>query len=210
MTHRPKILVLDDNPDHLESIRRAFETSREFGGFFELAVFESVRKAKTEISQRVPDLAILDWRLSDGSGIEILPGYGRVAPFPIILMTSYGSPEAEADVLSKGALNYIQKDLPSIRRLPELCMHVLRFWQHLRRERDIGATGIDRAHRLSDLGMVAGGMVHDLNNKLTSIKRGAEIALEDISSGSINNDTVELLKIVIDSAKKWDFVEFSG
>jgi signal transduction histidine kinase len=197
-----RILVLDDDLDHLESIRRAFESTKEGKELFILEVVETVRAAKTLVRQRVPDLAIIDWRLSDGSGMELLPGYGRVANFPVILMTSYGSPDAEADVLSKGAVDYIQKELPSIRKLPELCTHVLRFWKHLKRERGIGETIIDRAHRLSDLGMVAGGMVHDLNNKLTSVKRGAELVLEDVRSATITTQTTTLLEMIVDSAQK--------
>ena len=199
MTAVPHILVLDDDLDHLESIERAFASAKET---FKLDLFETVRTAKAHVRRQTPDIAIIDWRLSDGSGMELLPGYGRPAAYPVILMTSYGSEEAEIDVLSKGALDYIQKDLPSIRRLPELCVHVLRFWRHLLREREIDANIIDRAHRLSDLGMVAGGMVHDLNNKLTSIKRGTELALEDAKTGKLSEQTVTLLETVVDSALK--------
>ena len=193
------VLVLDDDVDHQESIRRAFDSHREQ---FTLEQVETIRQAKASIRKRTPHLAIIDWRLSDGSGMELLPGYGRPAVFPVILMTSYGSSEAEVDVLSKGAVDYIEKDVPSLRRLPDLCIHVLRFWRHLNRERELNATVIDRAHRLADLGMVAAGMVHDLNNKLAAIKRAGELALEDLQKNQVTKDTVDFVETAVDSAKK--------
>jgi two-component system cell cycle sensor histidine kinase/response regulator CckA len=194
-----RVLVLDDDSDHMEAMRRIFVP---FSSQFALETVETVRQAKNSIRKRTPDLALIDWRLSDGSGTELLPGYGRPAAFPVILMTSYGNEEVEADVLSKGAVDYVVKNPTELRRLPELCSHVLRFWRHLLRERDVSNTAVARAYRLSDLGMVAGGMVHDLNNKLAAIKRAVELATEDIREEKITEKTIILLGTARESAFK--------
>jgi DNA-binding NtrC family response regulator len=82
------ILLLEDNSDHVELIRRALEGSH-LGD--ELKVYENLADARQSIKLSTPGLVIADLNLPDGKGtdlIEISQGYSN---YPVILMTSFGA-----------------------------------------------------------------------------------------------------------------------
>ena len=60
-----------------------------------------------------PDLVILDMRLPDGDGFDLLPditGVGDAAP-PVIVVTAYGDIGQAVDAMKMGAADYLRKPL---------------------------------------------------------------------------------------------------
>ena len=60
-----------------------------------------------------PDLVILDMRLPDGDGLDLLPdltGAGDAAP-PVIVVTAYGDIGQVVDAMKMGAADYLRKPL---------------------------------------------------------------------------------------------------
>jgi DNA-binding NtrC family response regulator len=60
-----------------------------------------------------PDLVILDMRLPDGDGLDLLPditGAGDAAP-PVIVVTAYGDIGQAVDAMKLGAADYLRKPL---------------------------------------------------------------------------------------------------
>ena len=67
-----------------------------------------------------PDLAILDIRLPDMSGIDVFEAIHRELPrLPVIIITAYGTTETAIGAIQKGAYDYIYKpfDVPEMLRL---------------------------------------------------------------------------------------------
>src|SRR3954470_19846290 len=59
-----------------------------------------------------PDLVLLDVGLPDMDGLEVcrqLKAMPRLAPVPVIFLTSQSSPEAEVEGLTAGGIDYITK-----------------------------------------------------------------------------------------------------
>lgn len=71
--------------------------------------------------EKRPDLLLLDERLPDGSGLELLNGGGAsssgAAP-PAIIMTAYGEVEQAVTAMKRGAVDYLEKpvDLDQLER----------------------------------------------------------------------------------------------
>ncbi len=59
-----------------------------------------------------PDIVLLDLRLPDTSGLEVLPAILELDPaLPVVLMTAYGSVDGAVEAMRKGAADYLQKPL---------------------------------------------------------------------------------------------------
>ncbi len=72
----------------------------------------SVAEAMTRISAARPDVAVLDVRLPDGSGIELCRDL--LSDFPelrCLMLTSFTSDEAMLDAVLAGASGYVVKDI---------------------------------------------------------------------------------------------------
>ena len=107
MTDTPHILVIDDE----ESICFAFEryfTSRGFA----VRTASSVRQGFDCYRERRPDVAFLDVRLPDGSGLDLLEKLRAEDPAAtVIVMTAHGSLETVTRAIRGKAFDYLVKPL---------------------------------------------------------------------------------------------------
>jgi signal transduction histidine kinase/response regulator of citrate/malate metabolism len=123
------ILVIEDENAHAEMIRCAFVRSADH---FCLTLATSLGEARDRLTQGFqPDLVITDWFLPDGQGTELLSGEHDVAPFPLIVMTSYGDEKAAVDAIKAGALDYVVKSTTTLPSMPHIAERALREWRHI-------------------------------------------------------------------------------
>ncbi len=63
-------------------------------------------------AEEPPDLALLDLRLPDASGLDVLERLRAIdAALPIVLMTAFGSVRDAVEAMRRGAFDYVQKPL---------------------------------------------------------------------------------------------------
>ena len=137
MSRQFKILMVEDEPAHVELVSRAFEKHTER---FELAVTSSLKEAKQYLSACHPDLVLVDLFLPDGKGSDLLPGNADRALFPVVVMTSYGDEKAAVAAMKAGALDYIAKSEVTLRDMPDLATQALREWRHITKRRKAEAS----------------------------------------------------------------------
>ncbi|HEY3216075.1 MAG TPA: sigma-54 dependent transcriptional regulator [Candidatus Eisenbacteria bacterium] len=102
---KANILVVDDQ----DSIRHFVSKALEDEGY-QVQSIASVRGARQAIEKDMPDLALLDLKLPDGSGIELLREIKRVQPeVTVILMTAFGEVETAVEAMSAGAFWFVKK-----------------------------------------------------------------------------------------------------
>ena len=113
--------------------------SRELSRFLEQAGHQ-VRTARTGAEalecarEDPPDLALLDLRLPDRSGLEILDALRELdGALTVILMTAYGSVQDAVEAMRRGATDYLQKPLD----LEELGLLIERVLSEQRRDREL-------------------------------------------------------------------------
>ena len=122
MSPRPKVLIVDDEPD----IRELLEITL---GRMKLDTF-SVRNlgdARALLARETFDLCLTDMRLPDGTGLELVQHIQqRYAQIPVAMITAYGSLETAINALKAGAFDFLTKpvDLTRLRELITSAMHL--------------------------------------------------------------------------------------
>ena len=108
---RIKVFLLDDH----EVVRRGLKDLLESDGDIEVVGESgSAAEATRRIPALRPDVAVLDARLPDGSGIEVCRAVRSVDPtIRALILTSYDDDEALFAAIMAGASGYVLKDIRS-------------------------------------------------------------------------------------------------
>ncbi len=100
----PHALVVDDDPDSAASLRALIA-----GEQFTVAVAHTLRDARRQISLQQPDIILLDLRLPDGNGMDLLADPKLVANSEVVLCTGHANLETSIQALRLGAADYLIK-----------------------------------------------------------------------------------------------------
>ncbi len=106
---------MEDEAAHAEAIRRALETALPR---IELRLVDSLEGYRKAVADSLPDIALVDLNLPDGNAMEILSLPPETGPFPILVMTSYGTEEIAVKALKAGALDYVVKSPETFATIP--------------------------------------------------------------------------------------------
>ncbi len=88
------------------------------------------RDAETYLTQNEPDLILLDIRLPDADGMEVIPKL--TSNHPVIVLTAYGSIENAVRAVKSGAVEYLSKPI----NLQELELQVKKTLENAQLRRD--------------------------------------------------------------------------
>lgn len=103
------VLVVDDEPVSRQMISRLL---RDAGIEAQIEEAETAAAAMHILSDKKFDVALIDFRLPDGTAVSILKGlrkFGRLHT-PIIVMTAHAHKEAAGESVQEGAQDYLPKD----------------------------------------------------------------------------------------------------
>jgi DNA-binding NarL/FixJ family response regulator len=104
-----RVYLLDDHEMVRRGVRRLFEAQDDIEVVGESA---SAKQAESVIPALRPDVALLDGRLPDGSGVEVCRTIRSVDPsIKAIILTSYDDDEALFASIMAGASGYILKQI---------------------------------------------------------------------------------------------------
>ena len=102
-----RILIVDDEPAIRDMVAYALRK-----GDFDPVLAGDAREAQAAISERVPDLILLDWMLPGTSGLELARRWRREAltrDIPIIMLTARGEENDRVGGLEAGVDDYVVK-----------------------------------------------------------------------------------------------------
>jgi DNA-binding NtrC family response regulator len=100
-----RILVIDDDIDFAASLKMILESEncKPLLAHSEAEALESIRK-------NAVDMALIDIRLGQDNGIELLPKLKAIQPDILcVMITGFGSIETAVQALSSGAYDYLRK-----------------------------------------------------------------------------------------------------
>ena len=166
------ILVVEDNERHSDLIKDELEIEVPTSS---VTVAPSVSAAFEALSARSYDLVLLDFRLPDGDGLEILTQMkadGRREP--VVFVTTSSSTTTAVAAMKIGAEDYIVKEEGYLEVLPFVVNEVLER-ARLRAERADMAKKAAQADRLSSLNTLMASIAHNLNNPLTTVRTFLEL-----------------------------------
>ena len=133
------IVIIEDEVLLARQLVRALE-----GSAHEVCWADSGESGLKLVQEVHPDLVILDLRLPDRSGLDILLDIRQLdATLPVILMTAYGSVSDAVEAMRRGATDYLQKPLD----IDELRLSVQRIVTQQRRDRELAYLR-ERTHEL--------------------------------------------------------------
>jgi two-component system OmpR family response regulator len=108
---RRRVLFVEDEP----ALRLSYQ--RHFGNHYDLVFASTGAEALARLEEVRPDVAVLDMRLPDTDGVDLLRRIRRTQPeLPVIITTAYMSIEPQLKVLDLPHSGYIVKPF----RLDEL------------------------------------------------------------------------------------------
>ena len=102
-----RIFIADDSQVIIE---RLIELVGEIPGVHVIGVAKRAEKATVRIQELKPDLVILDIKMPDGNGIDVLKSISQMHPKPVVIMfTNYALPQYREKCLTLGAEYFFDK-----------------------------------------------------------------------------------------------------
>jgi len=103
---KAKLLVVDDEKNTRDALRRALEDA------FEVYLAVNVESAQNILKADSMDVVLTDLRLGSESGMDMIKLCQKQSPAPpCIVMTAYGSVESAVEAMRQGAYDYLTKPL---------------------------------------------------------------------------------------------------
>lgn len=133
-----KILIVDDE----DGIRFGMCSFLQGKGYAVVEA-ESCQQARTVFEAQAPDAAIIDYRLDDGTAIDLLRSFKQIDPdVPLIVLTAYGSIDLAVEAVKEGAEQFLTKpiELPALLTVLERLLNNRR----LQRQQQITVTRENR------------------------------------------------------------------
>jgi two-component system response regulator RegA len=99
------LLIVDDDKPFLQRLGRAMESRG-----FDVEVAETVKEGLAHIRQQPPDYAVVDMRLEDGNGLDVIAVLKEVHPQTrAVVLTGYGNIATAVTAVKMGAIDYLAK-----------------------------------------------------------------------------------------------------
>ncbi|MEX3011115.1 ActR/PrrA/RegA family redox response regulator transcription factor [Hoeflea sp. TYP-13] len=99
------LLIVDDDGPFLRRLGRAMESRG-----FEVEMAESVAAGRAAIKSAAPKYAVIDLRLGDGNGLELIEAIREARDDTrIIMLTGYGNIATAVNAVKLGAIDYLAK-----------------------------------------------------------------------------------------------------
>ncbi len=99
------LLIVDDDKPFRERLARAMEKRN-----FTVVSAESVKEAIASMATAVPEFAVVDLRLEDGSGLDVVAALHELKPSAqVIMLTGYGNITTAVAAVKAGAIDYLAK-----------------------------------------------------------------------------------------------------
>ncbi len=99
------LLIVDDDNPLRDRLARAMEKKG-----FQVTQAESVKQGIAEVKNKPPAFAVVDLRLNDGNGLEIIKEIHKIKKDSrVVMLTGYGNIPTAVAAVKEGAIDYIPK-----------------------------------------------------------------------------------------------------
>ncbi|HWQ18336.1 MAG TPA: response regulator [Methanotrichaceae archaeon] len=179
------VLLVEDEEAHASLIQRVFEDENRGWKIHHVC---SINDARIWIDEHKGQdfLVISDYRLPDGTGLDLTKGAENPLgmEFPLIIITGVGSEKLAVQSLKSGAMDYVTKGR-DLRNLPQTARRVMYEWDRIaerkRAERDLRSYLNDLEQASCDLDELIDKISHDMEKSLSYIHEFNELLMSRYS-----------------------------
>ncbi len=135
--NRATVFIVDDDLGLLRLIEKSLRRER-----YSTATASSAREAMDWLGNNQPDLMLLDLKLEDAGGQEVIEQMARTGrSVPFIIITGQGDERVAVEMMKRGARDYLVKDANFIELVPTMVRRAL---DQLERDRRLASAEEER------------------------------------------------------------------
>ena len=183
---KPTLLIVDDEAGPRESLRIVFKDRCQ-------CVVTTCGREGIDYARSHPiDAAILDIKMPDMSGVDVLREIKKIDPnIECIMLTGYETIETARAAVRYGAADYLNKpfDVFAMRDLMDRCLERRRQRQaaeeSLRSLQDMNGeltTALAQSNRAVAAGVLSAGVIHEMNSPLSIIAGYSQLLERDLAA----------------------------
>jgi|TARA_B100001964_G_scaffold211320_1_gene246487 two-component system response regulator RegA len=102
---RKELIIIDDDFPFRDRLSRSMKKKG-----FNVEIFGDIKQTKKRIKEKLFDYAIVDMRLENGSGLELIKLIKKINPKTrALLLTGYGNIATAVAAIKSGAIDYLTK-----------------------------------------------------------------------------------------------------
>ncbi|HUJ88676.1 MAG TPA: response regulator [Syntrophorhabdales bacterium] len=204
---KKRILFVDDEPRVLQGLQRML---RDRNDSWDLVFVSSAAEAQKLLDQEDFDVAVLDVRMPEKDGLDLLvemKSEGRTRDIEVIMLTGLEDGKLKYEAVDCGAIDLLRKPVAREELLARLhsALRIKAYRDELKETNSMLEQQLVQSQKMEAVGLLAAGVVHDLNNILTAIggysNRVARAASDDPAMVRIR-DLVERIGSASDRAIK--------
>ena len=193
---KPTLLIVDDEAGPRESLRIVFKDR------YQCAVATCGRDGIDYARKNHVDAAILDIKMPDLSGVEVLRELKEIDPnIECIMLTGYETVETARAAVRYGAADYLNKpfDVFFVRELLEKCIArrqrkitMEESLQTLQKVNEELSRGLADSNRAVTANVLSAGVIHEINNPLSIVAGYAQLLSRDLAKlGDVDQGTAQ-------------------
>ncbi|MGB9594757.1 MAG: response regulator [Candidatus Poribacteria bacterium] len=187
MQQKGQVLIVDDELGGRESMKMILN------GQFDVQTADSGYGALEIAKKKDFDVVVLDIRMPDLSGIEVLRSLKEMEPSPeVVLVTAYASLETAKDAIKLGAYDYIEKpfSMDNFREVVSKGVerkHKYSQTHQLANDFEAVRKQLIQLEKLSSLGRMTSEVIHELATPITGLLGFSEFLLDQECDEIIKN-----------------------
>ncbi len=160
---RDRVLLVDDEPGPRFGVRRFLKSHG-----FDVEEADDLASARVKFRAFRPDVTILDFRLPDGTALDLIPDLCASGGSGVIVLTAYASIDAAVEAVKLGAEQFFTKPV----ELEALLVVIKRTVENQRNRRQMAADAQTSAgRRRIDPFLGTSGAIRELREKAESVLR---------------------------------------
>lgn len=164
---KSKVLIVEDETLFARAVVRRLQKSG-----YECAHVESLQDARGIIKQFSADIVLLDMRLPDGNGLDLLPEFVAKSAV-VIVMTAHGEINDAVNAIKQGAVDYLKKPID----LEELLLSIQKAEAAVLQNNSLNYSRQRNAHAIEGVELL--GESPAMQSVKTQIKRIAQMISND-------------------------------
>ncbi len=168
------VLIADDSHLDRKQILRCIKKSEKLSQF-DCDQVKSAAETISKLYEKEYDCLLLDYNLPDGSAIDVITKIRTETKFlPIVVITGFNNQKVTIEVMKAGASDYLSKENVNSYSLERIVTNAIEKSQ-LKLNAYKNKQKALQNSKLASLGIMAGGIAHEINNPLAILAGQAEV-----------------------------------